>query len=596
MRLEHHRLGRLRPLFLFGWSLLVLTVGFRDVSARVTSPHRMWTAGDLTRFDSSWLHVKFVEGSEPLIAGLNFRPTTPELIAVNARLGALEVREIRPSFPIERSEARAWKAVGESRRSEIGPDLSLWYDLRVGGGRAGVAAAVNSLMESDGVEIAHPAAIPGLPSAALAAPATDTPDFAPLQLYLGATPIGLDAPTAWSFPGGRGEGVKFIDVELAWTEDHEDFDADRLFYVGGATQNTVYEPHGTAVLGEIIGRHNGYGVDGFAPHVDWGVVAVTEAEWPSVPHRFFEAMENLGPGDCWLIELQMYPPGRDATPMEYLQINYDVIWTSSWSRGVVCVEAGANGGQDLDHPQWEGAFDRSIRDSGAILVAAGTPQGRMAEFFTNYGSRMDLHAWGTQIVTTGYGDLYSGGTLQTRYSAGFSGTSGASPMIAGAVLCLEGIARAANGAPLSPEAVRALLRETGIPALDPVKQIGPRPDLAAAAVAILDPVSITGPPEIASIAMSWAAPNPFRDATELRWSSLGAGRASASASVSVRILDASGRTIRRLIPDSRAVPAAGIVWDGRDEHGRPVANGVYLARFEQSGPSRRSPLRLIRVR
>ena len=34
-----------------------------------------------------------------------------------------------------------------------------------------------------------------------------------------------------------------------------------------------------------------------------------------------------------------------------------------------------------------------------------------------------------EIVTTGYGDLYNGGTFQTRYTAGFGGTSGASPML-----------------------------------------------------------------------------------------------------------------------------------------------------------------------
>lgn len=590
MRLERPRLAPLRSIVLVGCSLLCLAAGFADASARLTSPQRRWTAAELDRFDAAWLHVKFVEGSDPVAAARTFVPTTAALAKINARLVSLGVQEIRPSFPIARETARAWKSKGEARSPEIGPDLSLWYDLRVDGGRAGVAAAVNSLMESAEVEIAHPAAIPELASAgAVAAPASTTPDFSQFQTYLGATPLGLDAVTAWSFPGGRGAGVKFIDVELAWTEDHEDFDPDRMFYVGGAAQNTLYEPHGTAVLGEIIGRHNGYGVDGFAPDVDWGVVAVTEAEWPTVPHRFFEAMENLGPGDCWLIELQMYPPGRDATPMEYLQINYDVIWTSSWSRGVICVEAGANGGQDLDHPQWEGAFDRSQRDSGAILVAAGTPQGRMAEFFTNYGSRMDAHAWGTQIVTTGYGDLYSGGTLQTRYSAGFSGTSGASPMVAGAVLCLEGIARAAGGDALSPEVIRALLTETGVPALDPVKQIGPRPDLASALVAVLDPVGVSISPANSATPSSWAAPNPFRESIELRWANGG------SEATSLRILDTAGRSIRRVLVDSTPGAVGAFRWDGRDDRGRVVAAGVYLASFDSNG-SRRPPLRLIRVR
>ena len=83
-------------------------------------------------------------------------------------------------------------------------------------------------------------------------------------------------------------------------------------------------------LGEVVGAHNGFGIDGFAPEVEFGVVAIDIDAWPDVPDYFLEAVTQLEPGDVWLIELQMYPPGRDATPMEYLQVNYDVIWTSCW--------------------------------------------------------------------------------------------------------------------------------------------------------------------------------------------------------------------------------------------------------------------------
>ena len=94
--------------------------------------------------------------------------------------------------------------------------------------------------------------------------------------------------------------------------------------------------------------------------------------------------------------------------MEWVQVNYDVIWTSSWALSIVCIEAGANGSQDLDAELWEGVFDRDVRDSGAILVAAGTPTGRTADSFTNYGSRMDLHARGAAI-----GGSWSGASLTT---------------------------------------------------------------------------------------------------------------------------------------------------------------------------------------
>ena len=50
---------------------------------------------------------------------------------------------------------------------------------------------------------------------------------------------------------------------------------------------------------------------------------------------------------------------------------------------------------------------------------------------------------------------------------------------------MQGIARAHLGRVLTPIELRTLLNETGIPHLDPVKEIGPRPDLAAAAEAVL---------------------------------------------------------------------------------------------------------------
>jgi hypothetical protein len=449
----------------------------------------------LERFHPEWVQVKFVEGSNVRIVNDHFADDSGhDLTPVNSMIGSSTVVEIRPTFRQDRATLRAWKIRGESRSGVIGPDLSLWFNLRVAGGPPAVAGLINELNSAAAVEIAHP--IPIVEPATLhlkdkqldpSARGRDdrTPDFSHLQDYLYDPPVGLDGPAAWAIAGGRGELMKFIDVELCWTEDHEDFDFGLFFYEGGYTQDPGYETHGTAVLGEVIGQHNEYGISGFAPAVEYGVVAIDLDLYPDVAQYFQEALDQLDSGDVWLIELQMYPPERSATPMEWLQVNYDVIWTSSWGRAVVCVEAGANGSQDLDDPSWEGVFDRNVRDSGAIMVGAGTPIGRVAESFTNYGTRMDVHAWGSQIVTTGYGDLYDGGTLQTRYTSGFGGTSGASPMVVGASLCLQGIAKAHLGYPLVPEQLRTILHDTGIPHQDPVREIGPRPDLAAAAEEIL---------------------------------------------------------------------------------------------------------------
>jgi hypothetical protein len=554
-----------------------------------------WSSFDLERFDPSWLHVKFVEGSNAIWKDGRFTDDSGiDVTPVNEALSLGTLAEVRRTFNHDRAMVREWKAQGEARSGVIGPDLSLWFDIRVTGGRSAVADLINRLNDAAAVEIAHPSPI--VEPAAIHTPnaleitdtRSDTPDFSGMQDYLFESPVGLNAPSAWFLAGGRGDGMKFIDVELSWTPDHEDFDYGRYFYEGGAPMDPYpeYEAHGTAVLGEVVGRPNGYGTIGFASDVSYGVVAILAGEWPNVPHYFQEAVDNLDAGDVWLIELQMFPPGHSGTPMEWLQVNYDVIWNSVWALGIICVEAGANGGQDLDDPVWEGIFDRNIRDSGATMVAAGTPTGLIAEWFTNYGSRMDSHAWGSQIVTTGYGDLYNGGSLQTRYTAVFGGTSGASPMVAGCALALQGIARDKYGDPLDPIAIRTILTETGVPN-NGTQYIGPRPNLAKAVQSVL---GTAGTPEaMPSVSLRVATfPNPFCTQSEIQFTLSRAGE------VRLELFDASGRRLRTLVDRAVSAGDISIAWDGRSDTGRDLRSGTYFYRIEIG--DRHETGRLVRIR
>jgi serine protease len=550
-----------------------------DLDTRPVGPVLAWEASSLARFDPAWVHVKFREGAQVSVAGGHF--VGREAAAANAVLaGALEIRR---TFAGDPATMRAWKLQGEAASGRVGPDLSLWFDVRLPDDRASLAATLNALNALPDVEIAHPAAMCE-PAVVVAGPAPKavaadlrlpTPNFAGQQGYLYATPVGLDATSAWAVAGGRGNGMQFIDVELAWIWSHEDFGQLSHFYQGGVG-SAGYEDHGTAVLGEIIGANNGFGVTGFASETAWGTEGVTEGEWPTVPQYFLEAAQALRPGDVWLIELQMYPPGRGATPMEWLQVNYDAIWTSCWSLGVVCIEAGANGQENLDASYWNGVFNRNLRDSGAVMVGAGTPTGRVAEWYTNYGSRIDVHAWGSSIVTTGYGDLYNGGSTRSEYTATFSGTSGASPMIAGSALCLQGIARANLGEPLTPLALRQLLHDTGIAHLDPVKNIGPRPDLGAAVEQLLSLTPVEEPVVTGGLTLLGAR-SPFAGETVVRFS-----RAQAGPSRLV-IYDVAGRRVRTVDGAATAAGTGQIRWDGRDDRGREVSGGVYVLRLAAGG-------------
>ena len=74
----------------------------------------------------------------------------------------------------------------------------------------------------------------------------------------------------------------------------------------------------------------------------------------------------------------------------------------------------------------------------------------------------------------------------------------------------------------------------------------------------------------------FAYPNPFRESTVIVY------ELADQADVSAKIYTTAGRLIRRLHDDRGGQPGQNrtLVWDGRDETGDPVANGVYFLKLE----------------
>jgi hypothetical protein len=247
----------------------------------------------------------------------------------------------------------------------------------------------------------------------------------------------------------------------------------------------TYSDHGVAVVGEIMGQDNGYGITGISNEVEIGCHCVYNIP---TADAFDVAAAQLDAGDIFVIELHCPGPGGNYIALEWWQANFDAIAAAS-ARGVICLEAAGNGSADFDHARYEGRFNRTIRDSGAIIVGATDGSSLDPAYFTNYGSRVDLAGWGFDVVTTGYGDL-QGGPQNQWYTAGFSGTSSATPIITGAVACMQGIYKAASGGePLDGQTIAQLLKETGTPTNGP-EHIGPRPNLALAVPAMLDELTV----------------------------------------------------------------------------------------------------------
>jgi hypothetical protein len=90
--------------------------------------------------------------------------------------------------------------------------------------------------------------------------------------------------------------------------------------------------------------------------------------------------------------------------------------------------------------------------------------------------------------------------------------------------------------------------------------------------------ALSGLPDIASHGLYSIAPNPFTGGVCIMY-----GLASQTR-VTIRILDVRGRSIRMLL-DSPAQPRGRHVamWDGLDDRGRQVAQGIYFCRFEIQG-------------
>jgi phage tail sheath protein FI len=97
----------------------------------------------------------------------------------------------------------------------------------------------------------------------------------------------------------------------------------------------------------------------------------------------------------------------------------------------------------------------------------------------------------------------------------------------------------------------------------------------------------TSAPPLAGLAVA-AAPNPFNPRVTLRL------ELPEPVHVRMRIFDARGRLVRRLVDRDLATGAHALRWDGRDDAGRPLPSGAYLARTE-AGPRRiTTPLTLVR--
>ncbi len=102
------------------------------------------------------------------------------------------------------------------------------------------------------------------------------------------------------------------------------------------------------------------------------------------------------------------------------------------------------------------------------------------------------------------------------------------------------------------------------------------PDVVPVVLTVFDPNTGAGDaPRI--FRLDGNVPNPFNPMTTVSFSLATAGRAT------VDVLDLQGRVVRTLFAGDLPVGVRALVWDGRDDAGREMASGAYLARLQSGG-------------
>lgn len=270
------------------------------------------------------------------------------------------------------------------------------------------------------------------------------------------TPKGVDliqAPTIWE-DSNQGEGIVIAVIDTGIETDHPDL-KDQIIDGRNFTSDYEGEPsifednngHGTHVSGTIAASLNDDGVVGVAP----------KAKILSL-----KALTGDGSGEYeWIINA----------------INYAVAWRGPQGERVRVISMSLGGPEDV--PELHEAIKNAVNHDVSVVVAAGNEgdnnedsfeysyPGKYNEViqvgavdhnltlapFTNNNEEIDLVAPGVEVVSTYLGQKY----------ASLSGTSMATPHIAGAIALLINLSEKEFGRPFSETEIYAQLIKRTLP-------------------------------------------------------------------------------------------------------------------------------------
>lgn len=411
---------------------------------------------------SKILEIKFNDDSDIVAKGNTFHGTGAA--AVNDVLAKARIQKNSSLFGQDKKTLKDLRKNLLAENKQVA-DLGQYYQIEISDNQDidAISAQLEALPE---VQYAYPQALP------VASP--DSPSWQNSQFHRQAAPAGVDTNGVATWPGAKGGRVKVVDVEYAWNVDHEDISKAR---VAGASlvNGTPNDPfndtgHGTAVIGILSADSNTIGVTGEVTEAQLAMVNTATTTGYNPANAINAARANMAAGDVMLIEQQTGGPAvatNDYVPLEWIPSVYDAIKLAT-ATNITVVEAAGNGNQDLNDTALFGApFPSGKADSGAIIVGAsgacssGTTPLNARMSFSTYGSRVNLHAAGECVITTGGNNNLYNNSLNENYTYTFSGTSSASAIIAGAATAYNSAYEQLNNTAPTAASVRSALATNG---------------------------------------------------------------------------------------------------------------------------------------
>lgn len=428
------------------------------------------------------LEIKFNDDSDIVAKGNAFHGTGAA--AVNDILAKARIQKNTSLFDQDKKTLKDLRKKLLAENKQVA-DLGQYYQIEISDNQDinTISAQLEALPE---VQYAYPQALP------VVSPVS--PSWQNSQFHRHAAPMGVDTNGVATWPGATGGNVKVVDVEYSWNVDHEDISKARV--LGASLPNgTPSDPfndtgHGTAVIGILSADSNTIGVTGEVTDAQLAMINTVTTTGYNPANAINIARTNMTAGDVMLIEQQTGGPSASTTdyvPLEWIPSVYDAIKLAT-ATNITVVEAAGNGNQNLnDTALFGSSFPSGKADSGAIIVGASgacssgvTPLNSRISFST-YGSRVNLHAAGECVITTGGNNNLYNNSLNENYTYTFGGTSSASAIIAGAAVAYNSAYEQLNNVAPTAVSVRSALATNGTPQNTApgtwAGNIGPMPNL-----------------------------------------------------------------------------------------------------------------------